>query len=76
MVGVYFDRRFQQQTGPQIGGGVTTVHVPSEEAAIFATDCSGRSLELRSVVLLDCTIASYEILDGGNKRIAAVGIEK
>jgi len=31
---------------------------------------------LRSVVLPDCTMASYEILDGGNKRIAAVGIEK
>jgi hypothetical protein len=33
-------------------------------------------LELRSVVLPDSTMASYEILDGGNKRIAAIGIEK
>jgi len=56
--------------------GVTPVHVQSEEAAIFATECSGRSLELRSVLLPDCTMASYEILDGGNKRIAAVGILK
>jgi len=31
---------------------------------------------LRSVVLPDCTMASYKIKDGGNKRIAAVGIEK
>jgi len=57
-------------------GGVAPVHVQSEEAAIFATDCSGRSLELRSVVLTNCKMALYEILDGGNKRIAAAGIEK
>jgi len=56
-------------------GGVAPVHVESEEAAIFATDCSGRSLALRFVVLPNCTMASYEILDGGNKRIATVGIE-
>ena len=41
--------------------GVFPIHVESEEAAIFAADCSGRCLELRSVVLLDCAIASYEI---------------
>jgi len=41
--------------------GVSPIHVQSEKAAIFAANCSGRSLELRSVVLPDCTIVSYEI---------------
>ena len=67
---------FSSKEPHKLLGGVPAVHVQSEEAAIFATDCGGRSLELRSVVLPDCTMASYEICDGGNKRIAAVGIEK
>ena len=41
--------------------GIAPVHVQSEEAAIFAADCSGRSLELRFVVLPDCTVTLYEI---------------
>jgi len=67
---------FSSKQAHKLLGVVPPVHVQREEAAIFATDCSGTSLELRSVVLSDCTMASYEILDGGNKRIAAVGIEK
>jgi len=66
---------FSSKQPHKLLGGVAPVLVQSEEAALFATDCSGRSLELRSVVLPDCTMASYEILDGGNKRIATVGIE-
>jgi len=41
--------------------GVSPINVWSEEVAILAADCSGRSLELCSVVLQDCTIAPYEI---------------
>jgi len=67
---------FSSKQAHKLLGGVAPVHVQSEESAIFATDCSDGSLELRSVVLANCTMASYENLDGGNKRIATVGIEK
>jgi len=70
-IGVFSSKQLQK-----LLGGVAPIYVQSEEAAIFATDCSGRAFELRSVVLPDCKMASYKILDAGNKRIAAVGIEK
>ena len=66
---------FSSKQNHKLLGVVAPVHVQSEEAAVFAADCSGSSLELRSAVLPDCTMASYEILDGGN-RIATVGIAK
>ena len=71
-----FRSAFSAANSPANCWGVAPVYVQREDAAIFATDCSGTSLELGSVVLPDCTMASYEILDGGNKRIASVGIEK
>jgi len=67
---------FSSKQAHKLLRGIAPVHVQSEEAAIFATDCSGRSMELRSIILPDCTMASYEILDGGNKRIVAVGIKQ
>ena len=70
-----FRSAFSAANSPANCWGVAPVYVQREDAAIFATDCSGTSLELGSVVLPDCTMASYEILDGGNKRIATVGIE-
>jgi hypothetical protein len=46
-----------------------------KQTAIFAADCTSRSLQSYSVVLPDSTIAPHEFLNGRNKRVEAVGIK-
>ena len=71
-----FRSAFSAANSPTNCWGVYSPFMYRVKGQQYSPDCSGRSLEVRSVLLPDCTMTSYEILDGGNKRIAAVGIEK
>ena len=43
------------------------VRVVGEQAAVFAADVAGQSLQLPLVVVPDDAVATFELLDGGNE---------